>query len=83
MWQTDGTSLERCTAHGDVCNARTRIYRGGAQRARVSATFSQPMTPSSITAVSFTLTAAGGAAVAGAVTYAASGSVRRLLLAQT
>ena len=46
-----------------------------ALNAPVSATFSQPMTPSSITAVSFTLTAAGGASVAGAVTYAASGSV--------
>jgi len=46
-----------------------------ALNAPVSAIFSQPMTPSSITAVSFTLTAAGGAAVAGAVTYAASGSV--------
>ena len=41
----------------------------------VTATFSEPMTPGSITATSFTLTAPGGAAVAGAVTYAASGSV--------
>ena len=41
----------------------------------VTATFSEPMTASSITATSFTLAAPGGAAVAGAVSYAATGSV--------
>jgi O-glycosyl hydrolase len=37
------------------------------------ATFSQPMNPSTINSSTFTLTAAGGAAVAGTVTYTAGG----------
>jgi hypothetical protein len=35
----------------------------------VSATFSEPMTPASITAATFTVTGSGGTAVAGTVTY--------------
>jgi len=41
----------------------------------VSATFSGPMNPASITGSTFTLTAAGGASVAGTVAYTATGSV--------
>ncbi|HZL27128.1 MAG TPA: Ig-like domain-containing protein [Acidobacteriaceae bacterium] len=41
----------------------------------VSATFSEPMNPASITGSTFTLTAAGGVTVAGTVAYTATGSV--------
>src|SRR5665213_915755 len=41
----------------------------------VSATFSEPMNPTSITGSTFTLTAAGGVSVAGTVAYTATGSV--------
>src|SRR5665213_1234598 len=41
----------------------------------VSATFSGPMNPASVTGTTFTLTGAGGVAVAGTVAYTATGSV--------
>jgi hypothetical protein len=41
----------------------------------ISATFSKPMNPSTINATSFVVTGPGGTAIAGAVTYAAPGSV--------
>ena len=41
----------------------------------ISATFSKPMNPSTISATSFVVAGPGGASVAGTVTYAATGSV--------
>ena len=41
----------------------------------ITATFSKPMNPSTLTATSFVVTGPGGASVAGTVTYAAAGSV--------
>ena len=41
----------------------------------ITATFSKPMNPSTINAASFVVAGAGGASVAGTVTYAAAGSV--------
>jgi hypothetical protein len=44
----------------------------------ISATFSKPMNPSTISATSFLVAGPGGAPVAGTVTYAAAGSVQHL-----
>jgi hypothetical protein len=46
-----------------------------ASNATITATFSKPMNPSTISATSFLVAAPGGASVAGTVTYAATGSV--------
>jgi hypothetical protein len=46
-----------------------------ALNATVTATFSKPMNPSTISATSFLVAGPGGASVAGTVTYAAAGSV--------
>src|SRR5580693_630809 len=64
-----GCGQETVTVPGVVSVTPAQSATGVATNTTVTATFNVAMSPASITTTTFTLVAAGGTAVAGAVTY--------------